>query len=103
MYVPVACNQCGKDFQVAADQAGRPVPCPWCKAVVPALPVAGPLPPAAPLSLDDAPPSPPPAARPRAAFRYRTAVAVLVLMAAVFGLTVLALGYRAGRVPDSAW
>jgi hypothetical protein len=99
MFVQVACNQCGKAFQVPDDQAGRPAACPWCKAVVPALPVAGPVPPPAPLSLDDAPP----VARPAVRFSYRTAAAVLAVVVAVFGLTLLSLGYRSGRVPDSAW
>jgi hypothetical protein len=85
MFVPVACSQCGKPFQAPEAELGKPVVCPWCRATVPALPVAAPAaapgdsrpparpdapqpaesPPASrlpwpqpePLSLDDAPPA----------------------------------------------
>jgi hypothetical protein len=81
MFVPVSCTSCGKPFQVPEAAVGKLAPCPWCQAVVTALPVSAPLSepaPAkphaanapAPLSLDDeppartipkAPPAPPPA------------------------------------------
>jgi hypothetical protein len=78
MFVPVACLTCGKLFQVPPAAAGTDVPCPWCKATTPALPVAGVAPAPAtsetggltpparpeqpdPLSLDDAPAPEPPA------------------------------------------
>lgn len=112
MFVPVACVRCGKPFQVPPAAAGTDVPCPWCNAVGPALPVVVPdlsrLTPAAqeptappePLSLDDDPPAPaPPAAR----RRWWPVVGVVVLAAAVFAVTLVALGYHAGRVPPSAW
>jgi hypothetical protein len=70
MFVPVACLKCGKPFQVSEADAGNEVPCPWCTAATPALPIAGvsataPVAPAPgppdsvtpapePLSLDDA-------------------------------------------------
>lgn len=111
MFVPVACNRCGKPFQVPDADAGRDVACPWCKAVVPALPVAGPVVPVAPaaeppapLSLDDAPPYVPPAPPRR---RQGPPTAVLVLgVALILLLVVLAigmLGFRSGNIPDSAW
>jgi hypothetical protein len=72
MFVPVSCTSCGKPFQVPETALGKLAPCPWCSAVVTALPVSAPQPesqPAAapepqpvasspapePLSLDDAP------------------------------------------------
>lgn len=125
MFVPVACLKCGKMFQVPAAAAGTEVGCPWCKAVTPALPVAGvPAPevgdsPEAqpePLSLDDTPqlPEPPPrripesppapvAVRPPFRFRLKTALGVLALMVAVAAATVAVLGYGAGRFAASAW
>jgi hypothetical protein len=78
MFVPVSCTNCGKPFQVPESGLGKPAPCPWCGAVVTALPVSVPQEPAAtqaagapeskpePLSLDDAPPAAAvPVARPR--------------------------------------
>jgi hypothetical protein len=77
MFVPVSCTSCGKPFQVPETALGKLAPCPWCAAVVTALPVSVPQsdpqseqPPAPapepespkqpapapePLSLDDAP------------------------------------------------
>jgi hypothetical protein len=117
MFVPVACPRCGKPFQVPAADAGKDVACPWCAAVVAALPVAGPVSsplgadapgspgqaPArrdqpGPISLDDETPS-----APKRGFPFRTALGVLVLVLAVFAVTVLVLGYGAGRVPGWAW
>lgn len=80
MFVPVSCTACGKPFQVPDAALGQLAPCPWCQAVVTALPVSVPQPapgsapepvspnaaPAAaePLSLDDeGSPSPAPSAR----------------------------------------
>ena len=123
MFVPVACNQCGKPFQVAEADAGKSVTCPWCRATVPALPVAetksenrGLTPPARqdpvePLSLDDETPglgergasAPCSPGSPRARFPVRTVAVVFGLMLVVAAGTVLALGYGAGRVPESAW
>jgi hypothetical protein len=95
MFVPVACPQCGKPFQAAADAAGRSVVCPWCRAAVPGLPVASPS--AEVLSLDDEEPAglhPRLARRPRA----RTIVAV-VLGVAVLTFAVL----RVGKLFDADW
>jgi hypothetical protein len=39
MFVPVACSQCGKPFQVPDAAIGKPTACPWCQATVLALPV----------------------------------------------------------------
>lgn len=60
MFVPVACSQCGKPFQVPEATVGKPTVCPWCNATVPALPVgAAATPPSTPepepLPLEDAP------------------------------------------------
>lgn len=69
MFVPVTCTNCGKPFQVPETALGKLAPCPWCEAVVTALPVSAPQPQAepqsqtatpqaadAPLTLDDEPP-----------------------------------------------
>jgi hypothetical protein len=75
MFVPVTCTNCGKPFQVPETALGKLAPCPWCEAVVTALPVATAQPQAepqtqsqaqtttkpqaaeAPLPLDDEPPA----------------------------------------------
>lgn len=107
MLVAVACGQCSKPFQVPQDALGTKVPCPWCSASVPALPVAG-VPvaptPAAPLSLDqavqlsDAPASP--------ILRGRTFVKLALLLAAMsvalFGGW-LASKYGTGRIWSRDW
>lgn len=109
MFVPVTCARCGKPFQVPDGDAGRTVACPWCKAAVPALPVAGPIIPAvpvAPLSLDDAPPYVPPADPNAPRRRPGPPTAVMVLGVALLLLVVLGfgmMGYRSGNVPNSAW
>jgi hypothetical protein len=114
MFVPVSCTSCGKPFQVPEAALGKLAPCPWCQAVVTALPVSLPQPdpPAAPppsqppapepLSLDDAPapvqtatatPIAPPARRaprdephaPPATFKFNATTAVIGI-AVVFGV-----------------
>ena len=40
MFFPVSCTACGKPFQVPDAALGKPTLCPWCQAVVTALPVA---------------------------------------------------------------
>ena len=115
MFVPVACLKCGKPFQVAAADAGREVACPWCHASTAALPIAASPPDSggltspgspAPLSLDDEPAPPKPAA-PRKPFPLVRVVVIAGLSALAFALTLgvllLARGYGAGRVADSAW
>lgn len=110
MFVPVACVKCGKLFQVPAAAAGTDVPCPWCKATVPALPVAAlpdapatPPPAPEPLSLDD----PPPARR----FPLRKVAVVAAVTVALAAATFVILGLvngrfgklGTGRIPESAW
>jgi hypothetical protein len=63
MFLPVACSACGKPFQVPETAIGNQTSCPWCRAAVLALPVAGsppvnPQPTVTPLSLDEEPPAP---------------------------------------------
>lgn len=116
MFVPVHCTSCSKPFQVPDDALGKPTLCPWCQAVVTALPVASvaevphtqstpapelpaPVIPAAkridprPLSLDeDAPPKPRAA---RAARRENTeprAVLVVTVIGAVLTTVILVMG-----------
>lgn len=116
MFVPVSCTSCGKPFQVPEATLGQPTPCPWCKAVVAALPVSAPTPSAAPsevLSLDDAEPNvpkrqpkPAPAPKPpREPFRVSARLAVAIALACVLaaGGTVAALRYGSGHIADSSW
>lgn len=126
MFVPVACLKCGKPFQVPAAAAGTTVPCPWCNAETPALPVAGlgaaevPAPrraPAEPLELEDAPPVQPrpphPERAPRKPFPFKAAAVVLVASAVCGVAAFLVVGVARGRIPvpgrsveripDSAW
>lgn len=116
MFVPVSCTSCGKPFQVPESVLGQPVPCPWCRAAVAALPVAAvPSAPIAPpgevLSLDDAdqpaaPPPPPPAtAPPRRPVRVSPASVAALVVACVLiaGGTVAALRYGAGHIPEASW
>jgi hypothetical protein len=122
MFVPVSCTSCGKPFQVPETALGKLAPCPWCQSVVTALPVATPQPdtpaPPIPLSLDDAP-EPAPAQKPavatpvappstpapaaRSRFPVATVVAGVAIVVVVTAATVLALGYRSGRLPDADW
>lgn len=126
MFVPVSCTSCGKPFQVPETALGKLAPCPWCSAVVTALPVSVPqadLQPATapeplapePLPLDDAPApvqkpalatpvAPPPQpvpARPR--FSVATLAIGVAVVAVVMAATVFALGYRSGRFSDANW
>lgn len=61
MFVPVACSQCTKPFQVPEAAIGKPTACPWCQATVLALPVGAPPTTTVPT---DAPKAEPPAKRP---------------------------------------
>jgi hypothetical protein len=117
MFVPVNCTNCGKPFQVPEATLGQQTPCPWCKAVVAALPVSAPVAPApAPprevLSLDDAEPNPPrPMSKPEAPrapreplrVSPRTVVALALGCALAAGGTVAALRYGSGHIADSSW
>ncbi len=53
MFIPVACSQCGKPFQVPESIVGSATVCPWCQATVTALPVGKPV--ATPASVPAAP------------------------------------------------
>ena len=96
MFVPVSCSSCGKPFQVPEAALGTLAPCPWCQAVVTALPVAatGEVP--QPLSLD----APPPLRTKVKPLKLLLGIALVVV---VMSLTVAILGYGSGRVPESAW
>lgn len=123
MFVPVHCTACGKPFQVPEVTLGQRTQCPWCKAVVTALPVAETVapPPAAQaptevLSLDDAEPNPPkpqPRHVPKAdatraarePFRVSAPRAVALVLGCVLaaGGTLAALRYGSGHIADSSW
>lgn len=129
MFVPVACSQCGKTFQVPEEGIGRPTVCPWCQAIVPARSANQPAPAAEPSPLLPAGPVAPAAAESQTAapalisFRPQVAGAsvsvpapplprrwpwwlplvsltVLVLTAAT---TVLVLRYHTGWLADWEW
>lgn len=129
MFVPVDCSHCAKPFQVPEAALGKQTLCPWCQQVVRALPVGAPpdaptpapkpapetasepspkpapaIPvtkPLAPLSLDDEPAKPAPKAR--GPLSPVSLVAAVGLSLAVMALTVAALGYGSGRVPEALW
>ena len=113
MFLPVACLQCGKLFQVPHAAAGTDVACPWCKATTPALPVAGvpAVPVEEPLSLDDASASPSrpkrrlmaePVARSSTTSRWIPNAAIgLLLAAVVLGITVGVLQLRTLLFPPT--
>lgn len=131
MFVPVSCTNCGKPFQVPAEALGQSTPCPWCRAVVTALPVSGPVAespapkPAAkpspatsapaskpePLSLDDDEPPPPKRARPVEPPKDRprliavVAVVVVALLVLVVSMaaTVAVRGYGRGHLSERGW
>jgi hypothetical protein len=119
MFVPVSCTSCGKPFQVPEATLGQQTPCPWCKAVVAALPVSAPTAqaPTEVLSLDDAEPSAPapkpqptpkptPAPQPpREPVRVSARLAVALVLACVLaaGGTLVALRYGSGHIADSSW
>ena len=112
MFLPVACLQCGKLFQVPHAAAGTDVACPWCKATTPALPVAGvpTVPVEEPLSLDDAPALPKrrlkaePVARSSIPTEWILNAAIgLVLAVVVLGITLAVLRYGSGHISPIAW
>jgi hypothetical protein len=84
MFVPVACSQCSKPFQVPEANVGKPTVCPWCQATVAAVPAGAPATPEL-LSLDDAPPAttPAPVRSPRNRLRW-----ALAAFAALFALVI---------------
>ena len=122
MFVPVACSQCGKPFQVPENTIGMNTTCPWCQAPVLALPVGAPAATTAPegnrgltpparqsqpelLSLDDelAPSAPPPSPH-RLRFRLLwilTLVSVVVIPAGT--ITVVILEYKRGHILGMEW
>ena len=111
MFLPVACLQCGKLFQVPHAAAGTDVACPWCKATTSALPVAGV--PTEPLSLDDAPASPSrpkrrlqaePVARSSTKSRWLLNAAIgLVIAVVVLGITLAVLRFGSGDISPISW
>jgi hypothetical protein len=118
MFVPVSCTNCGKPFQVPEEALGKPTPCPWCQAVVTALPVSAPQaeakpqaaePKPEPLSLDDDEPPAPvaPVAPPRARARPVTVVAVVVvgllILVLAMAATVAFRGYGRGHLSERGW
>jgi hypothetical protein len=133
MFVPVSCTSCGKPFQVPEAALGKLAPCPWCQAIVTALPVSSPepqlepeppssptAPPAPeqpkptaltpaqqePLSLDDEEPVQGPGANEPPSKPKRVLVPIcvaLVLMVVGTVGTLLYRNYGAGRMSDSGW
>ncbi len=107
MFLPVACLQCGKLFQVPQAAAGTDVACPWCKATTSALPVAGlptpDLPTEEPLSLDDAPEEAPRRVKAKRGERpWILNVAIgFVVVVVVLGITVGALQLRSLLFPPT--
>jgi hypothetical protein len=107
MFVPVACSQCGKPFQVPESAVGSPTVCPWCQATVPALPVgkpagASPSPPRPepePLPLEDTPPP----AEPARPFPWWVAGAALLLLAVAAVLTVVILQRNREKALHPEW
>ncbi|MBP3959097.1 hypothetical protein J8F10_27955 [Gemmata sp. G18] len=119
MFVPVHCTSCDKPFQVPDEALGRPTLCPWCQAVVTALPVTPtvvepalappgpphtPEPPAPvipvaklveprPLSLDEDVPPKPRARRaaPHTSAKPRAVLVTIVIVAAL-AITVVVMG-----------
>lgn len=106
MFVPVACSECGKPFQVPEAAVGKPTACPWCKASVLGLPVGEPAPaPRAtpePLSLDDDLPPVPAAPRGRRFPLWLVPAALLVLVAAA-AVTIGVLRYKQGHLVSLEW
>lgn len=133
MFVPVTCTSCQKPFQVPEAALGKLAPCPWCGAVVTALPVSAPI--AEPGQRpQQAPPPPPPQsqrapaanqsqpipaaqtalslddaepARPEAP-RGRSSLPFTILIGVwvVVVVTAATLAYRhygSGRLPESGW
>lgn len=99
MFVPVACSQCGKPFQVPEAVVGQLAACPWCQASVLALPVAR-ASAAAPLSLDDNPPQP--IVRSQRS-RARLVLGLLLVAAVATMLTMGALRRKEGHMVNREW
>lgn len=108
MFVPVACSQCGKPFQVPEAAIGSPSVCPWCQATVLALPVGKPAegtptqqPTPEPLPLEDAPELPPAApSQPFPWWLVGVGVLLLVLAAVV---TILILQHKREKTLHPQW
>jgi hypothetical protein len=132
MFVPVTCTNCGKPFQVPETALGKLAPCPWCEAVVTALPVAAvqqaeAQPPAqqpqaqapptpakpqaadAPLTLDDEPSPTRKTATPvsppgaRSKFPLATLLIGALVVVVVAAVTMIVRGYGAGRMSEVGW
>lgn len=73
MFVPVNCTSCGKPFQVPEAALGKPTLCPWCQAVVAALPVGAAVEAPAPAPAEPAaPPAPADVPKPKWLTKYTT-------------------------------
>lgn len=115
MFVPVACSQCGKPFQVPEDTIGKTTACPWCQAAVLALPIGAPpspetgdrrqetekplvpdflTPDSRPLSPDKVPAPP----RRRLIWRVLIVVMLLSLACSVMMATIFVLRYKQGHL-----
>ncbi len=101
MFVPVACSECGKPFQVPEAAVGKSAACPWCQAAVLALPVGGAASStAAPLSLDDDLPEP--VKRSRISLWFVLLGLLLVAVAAT-AVTFGALRRKEGYMVNREW
>jgi hypothetical protein len=107
MFIPVACSQCGKPFQVPEQTVGQPTVCPWCQATVLALPIGGPEnSPAAtePLPLGDRFPQTPSSRSPRRFTARLVRVTLIVLLAVATTLiTIGVLRYKQGLFLYPEW
>ncbi len=116
MFVPVACSECGKPFQVPDAAIGKPTVCPWCQASVLALPLGAPVvqpapavppvrqndPEPEPLPLDDAP-APALPAPSRGWFRWWIVPVAVVVLVLAAGITIAVLRYKQGHMVDMEW
>ncbi len=113
MFVPVACSECGKPFQVPETAVGNPTACPWCQATVLALPIAtaAPAPPVAQraqtpparqeefLPLEDEPV----ASRTRRRFPLWIIPVAVLLLLVVGTITVGILRHKQGHFTSMEW
>lgn len=101
MFVPVACSQCGKPFQVPEASVGNSTVCPWCQATVLALPVGAPASGAAPQSTAEPLPLD---ATPRRTGRRVAFIGLIVVLTVAATLTTFGLlRYKQGHTLFSEW
>jgi hypothetical protein len=113
MFVPVACSECGKPFQVPESALAKSTACPWCQATVLALPISGESQAATkeavePLSLDDeSPPQTP--TQTQAVLARNRGVRILWILAAIFvmvatsTITLAVLQRKQGHLVSMEW